>query len=61
MNSLVTKSFLQHSANSVNLKVDIKSAVYNPWCIIGGTATAVCTEAEYLKYLTQTIQFHNNR
>ncbi|KRT81827.1 hypothetical protein AMK59_5738, partial [Oryctes borbonicus] len=47
---LIIKGFKDNAA-SVGLKIDINNATYNPWCIIGGTATSVCTQIEYINPL----------
>lgn len=45
---LIIRGF-QDNAKSVGVDVLIKNSVYNPWCIIGGVATSICIESEFIK------------
>ncbi|KAK9758703.1 AIR synthase related protein, C-terminal domain [Popillia japonica] len=47
---LIMNGFRQN-AESAGLIFNLNSAVHNPWCIIGGTATAVCSATEYINPL----------
>ncbi|GJQ67417.1 hypothetical protein Trydic_g5098 [Trypoxylus dichotomus] len=51
---LIIKGFKDNAA-SVGLQISINNATYNPWCIIGGTATSICTQFEYINPLQAII------
>lgn len=38
----------QESAKEAGCRVHVQSILYNPWCIIGGIASSVCTESEVI-------------
>jgi len=44
---LIIKGFCEN-AQSAGVKVTLNNAVLNPWLIIGGTATSICLEHEYI-------------
>ncbi|KAK5639160.1 hypothetical protein RI129_011652 [Pyrocoelia pectoralis] len=46
---------LQDLANSANVKAILQNASFNPWCIVGGVATSLCTPQEYIPPLNAQI------
>lgn len=51
---LMLKGF-QDLAKIANLKAIVQNASVNPWCIIGGVATSLCTSQEYIVPLNAQI------
>ena len=51
---LMFKGF-QDAAQLGGVKVVLQNCSYNPWCIIGGVATSLCTENEYIHPLNAQI------
>lgn len=51
---LIIKGF-QDNAKTVGITSTLQSATVNPWCIIGGIATSVCSEKEYINPLNAQI------
>lgn len=43
----IVEGFLE-SAKEAGIRVHVQSISYNPWCIIGGIASSLCTEAEII-------------
>lgn len=43
----IVEGFLE-SAKEAGIRVHVQSVSYNPWCIIGGIASSLCTEAEII-------------
>ncbi|KAF2884402.1 hypothetical protein ILUMI_21781 [Ignelater luminosus] len=51
---LVIKGF-KDNAKSVGVTATVTSAAINPWCMMGGIATSVCSEKEYINPLNAQV------